>query len=477
MSQTLARPGRIRWISVATFSAFAVLFALAYGYLPWLKYNWGFNLLRYLPEWIAWLITGLALLITTDEARRGLIGTGRAIAGAVASWSEGRRDLLVFALAFALLVLCRERVQLGDSQVIVSLMSLGRVWTYPETGGLFMLRVVHDLALALGLRPILACQIVHCGAGAAAIVFVLRAARTTLPDGRGAGAVPLLVFSGGLFAAVAGRFDAQILALCASAAYLMLAVRFLRGTGGLAAPALAFGLAAWLQPVFLFAAPGLLWLPRLAGRRLTAAAGLALVPLALHTAQLLAFAPRAVPATEVLANVWIGAEGWLRGWWSGPSIGTDYVLLSPSHLKYLANAGFVLAPATLPIAVVILGLRRRAAMTQPAVRFVAASTAGLLLGTAALRPIWGPFDWDLFAVTGLWIAFLGAILLVGLEARSVRTHLAAAAFGLQLCFVGLPLVGIGQGAARDGGLFEKKDFAPGLLHVGHPAPKRVAPWL
>ncbi len=100
MSQTLARPGVVRWISVGTFAAFAVLFALAYGYIPWLKYSWGFNLLRYLPEWIGWLITGLALLTTTDEARRGLIRAGRAIAGAVAGWSEGRRDLLVFALAY-----------------------------------------------------------------------------------------------------------------------------------------------------------------------------------------------------------------------------------------------------------------------------------------------------------------------------------------------------------------------------------------
>ena len=217
MSQTPARPGKVRWISVGTFSAFAVLFALAYGYVPWLKYNWGFNLLRYPPEWIAWLITGLTLLITTEEARRGLIRSGEAIAGAVASWPEGRRDLLVFALAFALLVLCRERILLGDSQILASLMARDRILTYPETGGLFMLRVVGELAQVLGLRPTPASQIVHCGAGAAAIVFVLRAARRALPDGRGAGAVPLLVFSGGLFAAVAGRYDVQTLALCASA--------------------------------------------------------------------------------------------------------------------------------------------------------------------------------------------------------------------------------------------------------------------
>ena len=281
MSQTPARPGKIPWISVATFSAFALLFAIAYGYLPWLQYNWGFNLLRYSPELIAWSLTAVGALIIFDEARRGLIRAGQALAGSVASGSEGRRDLLVFVLALSLLVLCRERVLLGDSQILAQLLTLDRSWTYPEPGGLFALRFIHDLAPSLGLQPMLSTQLLLCVAGAAAIVFVLRAARLAVPDDRGAGIVPLLVFSGGLFAAVAGRFDTPALAVCASAAYLYLALRYLRGQGELAAPALAFGLAAWLQPLCLFAAPGLLWLPRLAGRRLTAAVGLALVPLAL----------------------------------------------------------------------------------------------------------------------------------------------------------------------------------------------------
>lgn len=470
-------PGDVRWISVGTFVAFGLLFALTYRYVPALQYQWGLDLLRYLPELVAWGVTLLALLVTTEEARRGLIRAGDWIASLTARWPEARRDALVFAGALALLLLGRERVMLGDSQLLASLLSQSRVWTYPEPGSLFVLRGVYHLALAFRIAPTFACQIFHCVAGAVAIVFVLRAARGAVPEGRGAGWVPLLVFSGGLFAAVAGRFDVQALPVCAAAAHLWLATRFLAGKGGLAAPALAFGVAAWLQPLFLFAAPGLLWLPRLAGRRLTPAVGLALVPLALHTAQLLVFAPKPVALTHALGHAWIGVEGWVRGWGGEPSIGTDYVFLSPPHLKYLANAGFVLAPATLPIAVAILALRRRAALAPPAVRFVAAGAAGLLLGTAALRPAWGPFDWDLFAVTGLWIAFLGAVLLAGVEARAVRTHVAAAAIGLQICFVGLPLVGIGQGAARDGGLFEERDFNPRLLRLGQPPPKHIAPWL
>ena len=184
MSQTPARSGKVRWISVGTFSAFAVLFALAYGYVPWLKYNWGFNLLRYPTELIAWSITGIALLITTEEARRGFIRAGETIARAFAGWSNGRRDLLVLAFAFALLVLCRERVMLGDSQLLLSLMSHDRIWTYPESGGLFVMRIIRETAPMLGLAPTRVSQILHCGAGAAAVVFVLRAARQALPAGR-----------------------------------------------------------------------------------------------------------------------------------------------------------------------------------------------------------------------------------------------------------------------------------------------------
>lgn len=477
MSQIPARPGTVRWISVGTFLTFSLLFALTYGYIPWLQYNWAFNLLGYPPELIAWSITALALLTTTEEARRGLIRAAEALQASVSGWSRGRLDILVLAAMFTLLLLCRERVMLGESRFLYLLVSGDPAWTYPGSGGLFVLRAVDEIAPILGLPGLPTAQLLHCGAGALAVVFVLHAARQAIPEGRSAGAVPLLVFSGGLFAAIAGRYEIQPLALCASAGYLALALRFLHGRGGMAAPALAFGLAAWLQPLCLFAAPGLLYLPRLAGRRFTAAVGLSLVPLLLHTAQLLAFAEKDVSTPSLLASVWIGNQGWVRGWGSGPSVVTDYVLLSAPHLKYLANAGFLLAPAMLPIAVAILGLRRRAALVPPAVRFVATTTAGLLLGSLALRPAWGPFDWDLFAVTGLWIGFLGAILLARIEAREVRTHVAAAAVGLQICFVGLPMTLIGQGAAIDRGLFDGKDFDPLLLRSDRPAPKHIAPWL
>ena len=477
MAQTPAPPRRIRWISVGTFGIFAFLFASTYDYLPWLKYSWGFNLLRYLPELLGWLIAGAAGLLVFAETREGLLGAGRGLVGALATASETRQNLLLFGLAFALLMLCRERVLLGDSQMLLVLLNQDPKWLYPQSGGLLLLQILFDFFPKIGLRPVLTYQILQCAAGAATFLFVWHAARLALPGQRAAYGVPLLVFSGGLFAALAGRFDTETLAVCVSAGYLWLALRYQRGSGGLALPALAFGAAAWLQPLCLFAAPGLLWLPRLAGRRYHLTLALALLPLLLHTAQLFAFVARPVPTAKLLTHAWIGAQGWLRTGGSGPSLGTDYVLLSAPHLKYLLNAAFVLTPAGLPIAATVLLLRRKAALVSPAARFVTASTAGLIVGSLALRPVWGPFDWDLFAVTGLWIGFSAAILLAGLEARALRNHVAVAALGLQLCFVAIPLVVIGQGASRDGGVFEQSDFDSRLARPGRRPPKHIARWL
>ena len=477
MGQTPAAPTTIRWVSVGTLVCFTLLFLTTYEYLPWLKYSWGFGLLRYPPELLSWLLTGMAGLLVFAEAREGLLRAGRAVATRLSSARDGVANGLVFVVAFGLLVALRERVLQGDSQMLLFLLRQDSAWLYPQPGGLLLLQFLFDLFPKFGLGPALGYQILQCAAGAGSMLFVLCAARLALSGRRAAYGVLLLVFSGGLFASVAGRFDTQTFAVCASAGYLWLALRYLSGTGGLALPALVFGVAAWLQPLCLFAAPGLLWLPRLAGRRYHPTLALALLPLLLHTALLFVFAPRPVPATRLLTHAWIGTQGWLRGWGGGPSLGTDYVLLSAPHWKYLFNAAGMLVPAGLPIAATILLLRRKAALGSPAARFVIVSTAGLMVGSLALRPVWGPFDWDLFAVTALWIGFSAAVLLASLEGRALRNHLAVAAVGLQVCFVAAPLVSIGQGAARDGGLFEPGNFDRGLAQPGRRPPKHIARWL
>lgn len=477
MSAAPARPGPIRWISIGAFGAWGLLFAATYGYVPGLKHAWGFGLLRYLEDWVAWLLTGVALLVTTDEARRGVLRAAALVRARTQNLSPRSRGALLFLVAAVTLWLVRERVLLGDSILLHSLLTHeGRV-TYPEPGGLALLLAIYRLAGFLALPPLLIARLLACLAGAATIVFVVRASRLTGATGGGAHAIAPLAFSGGMLAALAGRLEIQPFALAASAAYLWLALRFLHGGLGFAAAALALGVASWLQPWCLLLFPGLVLLRRLRGERvLTPALGLVALPLLLHVTFLLAWNPDGLPATIVLARALGSARTWVRLPGGAPSIGTDYVLFSRAHLKYLGNAAFVLAPASLPLALGLLAAPCRAFATAPA-RFLGISAAGLLVAACGIRPVWGPFDWDLFCVTALCLVFLAGVALDLVPGRQRRAHLAVVVVGLQLCFVGIPMLSIGQGAQRAPGPFVAKRFDPRLFEVGRKPPRRIAPWL
>jgi hypothetical protein len=250
-----------------------------------------------------------------------------------------------------------------------------------------------------------------------------------------------------------------------------------RGEGGILAVALAGGVAACLQPLCLFALPAVLLLPRVCARRFEPVSLACLAPLALYAAHLLASDPKGVPAADVLLRLVAGNEGWVRFFGSGPSIGTDVVFLSTSHLKYLANAGFALAPAALPLALAIALRHRSAVFASSELRFVAIGAAGLVAGAGLLRPVFGPFDWELFGVAALWVAFFAGALLARLETAQVRNQVAAAAISLQLCFAGLPLVWIGHGPSVDAGPLHPRRFDVHLLERGKPAPKALRRWL
>lgn len=477
MSQTSARPGSVRWISIGAFVVWGLLFAITYQYLPSLRYNWAFNLLRYHPDWAAWTLTALALLLTTEEARRGVLTGASWLSQRLGSLPARPRDAAIFCVVVVALWLVHERVLHGNSALLQVLMIQDPVKLYPEPGGNWVLRLMTEAALGLGQRAVPSVQLLHCAAGAATVVFVVRAAREALPEARGAGAVAAFVFSGGLLAAIAGRFEIHALAMAASAAFLWLGLRYVRGTAGLAAPAIAAGLAGWLNPLCLFALPGLFVLPRLAGRQFQAVAWIALVPIVAYTVYVLAINPKDVPVLDVLARLWIGSEGWVRGPGSGRSLGTDVSLFSAAHLKYLANAAFLLVPAALPVLIGMAIRGRSRALASPEVRFIAAGAAGLLFASVATRPVWGPFDWDLFGVTALWLAFLAAVLLARLETATVRNHVVAAAVSLQLCFFGVPLIAIGQGPTVDAGPFGPDHFHLRLAKTGVRAPKALRRWL
>jgi hypothetical protein len=186
---------------------------------------------------------------------------------------------------------------------------------------------------------------------------------------------------------------------------------------------------------------------------------------------------------------------WVRGWGSYPSIGTDLVFLSWPHLKYLLNAAYLLAPATLPLLAgfaiarrrllpatlpLLAGFaiaRRRLLLQAPAARFLIAAAIPLVAYSCLLRPFWGPFDWDLFSLTALVLSLLAAHLVATGLAPSVRAHVAVWLVGFQLAFVAVPFVAIGLGRWRDAGPFQPRQWTVDLRTPNTPPPDVLEPWL
>ncbi|TFG94811.1 MAG: hypothetical protein E4H11_06100 [Myxococcales bacterium] len=107
-------------------------------------------------------------------------------------------------------------------------------------------------------------------------------------------------------------------------------------------------------------------------------------------------------------------------------------------------------------------------------RWLAMTALPLVVYALALRPFWGPWDWDLFALTALLLACL---CLPALAALRLAPGLAIACIGFQLCFFGIPLVWIGAGDPREVGTFGFRDFDYDLRQPARPPPERVAQWL
>jgi hypothetical protein len=487
MTTRPARSGPIRRISIAAFLAWLFLFATSYDYFPGLSHAWGLNLLAYLPDWAAWLLTILALLVTTEEARRGLIRVGTGLGRRLRALPELPGVALLASGSFVVLWLLRDRVLQGDALLLMRILRQEGRPGFPETGSLWLMSQIHDAVAALGFGPRLGLQLVLCVAGALTVVAILRAARLAAPEARAAGAIPLLVLSGGIGAALTGRVDAQALILLAASVWFWLALRQLAGRPGRLAPPLALGVLVWLEPYTLVLLPSLLLLYReRTARSVATTLGLALLPLALHIALLLLANPRDLPAATIVAR----ALGSIRGWvpvQGSSHLGTDYSLATAGHLKYLANSALVLAGGALLATAGVWGAERvrfwadretgsQRWLDTPQLRFLGAATGGLVVASLAVRPVWGPWDWDLFASTALAFCLLSGAAMARLS-LDVRQHIAVAVAGLQLAFFGVPVVAIGFGSDIHAGPFAGRLFDAGLPQRDREPPPRLAPWL
>ncbi len=477
-------------MSLGLFAAWCLLAAAQLGWLPFARHAWAFNLWSYLPCWAPWLLGAGSLLLCAARVRAGVVA-GFAAAGRRLGGGVGVDAASAAALALGLWAL-RERTLGGDSAVLVAAAHAGHAFVFPEVGATFLLRSCLELGRELGLRPVESMRMLSCASGGVAIFLLLRVGRELAPGGSAA-AVALFVLSGGLARVFAGRVEVYAPLLAAILAYLWTALRAARGAGSSTAPALCLGVAIWLHAAALLLLPSLLLVPVLrrpgASRARKGQEGLALAALAGAPLALFLASQAAGAGTTSLAQALrraleiLGQSGepgatrwWVRGWGGAPSIGTDVVLLGPAHLKYLLNAFALLVPGLLPLLAWLLARRPRAFLAGAQPRLLASAALPLVAYTLALRPFWGPWDWDLFSATALVLACLAVR--VASELRSVHTPgLAAACIGFQLLFFGIPFLWIAAGTPREAGPFGFRGFDYDLRKAGTPPPERLAPWL
>ncbi len=474
--------------SLGLLAAWSLLVALQLGWLPTARIGWAFNLWAYLPEWAAGLLGALALSLCATRVRDALAAGFSAVARRLPTGALCEASACgIVALALWLL---RENVLTGDSAVLVTAAHTGQAFVFPEVGATFLLRSILLIARALGVDVVELMRAFACICGGAAVWLLLRVAREIAP-GASAAAVVLVLLSGGLARVFAGRIEVYAPLLVAVLAYLWSALRVLRGEGHRALPALCLGGAIWLHAAATLLVPSLLAITWLAarGRGNRDAWREAIRALLFAGAPLAAFLvlQSLVAGTASFLGAWtrvleiLGRSSepdrirwWVRGWGGAPSIGTDVVWLSRAHLKYLLNAFSLLVPACLP-SLLFLSLRKPGALvagTQG--RWLAIVALPLGLYATAVRPFWGPWDWDLFAISALVIACLCVRALASLR---LAPGLAVACIGFQLCFFGIPFLWIGAGQPRDVGPFGFRSFDYDLRLPARPPPARLAPWL
>jgi hypothetical protein len=283
--------------------------------------------------------------------------------------------------------------------------------------------------------------------------------------------------------------------LCAGA-YLWSALAYLDGRVRWPIPCLVLGTGVWMHLSFGFALPSLLVLLLLADRerrvreqlpRWIGSLALAGVPtlvfllfmgLAGHQEDLERAWGKVLSIVGVTADPHVEGGSFVRLWGGTSTAGTDYVIFSWPHLKYLANDFFVLAPAALPV-LLCFGLFARRAFT--------ATREGLFLSSLCLclgfyacvvRPVWGPHDWDIFTLTAFCFATLSGLLLVQRYDDRALAPLAAVLIGATLALVTIPLLVIGVEPAHEAGPFAHGAIA---MQEGETAWQtflsKIEPWL
>lgn len=464
------------------------------GWVSSLSHAWGFNLWQYLHPGVGPAL-GLAIVpLASVRLRQLVIDASARLTDAL--WRPGGRRVL-WALLLALPLLfwaVRERRYFGDSTILIYAAMSGSTFVFPEIGATFLLQLAMRAGHALGTPGAGLYRVLVCASSAGAVFCFLGWGRTIAPSRGKAAFAAALVLSSGLARVFAGHVEVYSFVVLCAGAYFWAGCVFLRGGCGIALPGLALGCGMFSHLSFLFLVPSFLLLPLLAepGRETHHYLRIWVVGLTVAGAPMLGFLLsilvtghgadllRAWDVILQMAEVDDDPhrhESWVRSLGRSPGIGTRYVIFSLPHLAYLANAFFLLSPAA--VAVVAAFLRRpRSFIATPDLAFLTSASVAMVSYSAVVRPVWGPYDWDVFCLTAACLGALAAALLIHCVREPRFSHVGAALLAATWAFVTIPFLSSAIATPRDAGPFSH----PGIIAEGDENSEQaferlIGPWL
>ena len=485
---------RERWLTWTILGSWALLCSLQWGWLPFMRYGWALNLWAYQPFPVGVLLAVSGLSISIPAVRQALIEFGDGLVGALESRSMTAP--VSGAVVFALLWLLSDNELSPDAMVFGGAIFQGYEFIFPDVGTTWIIFSLIRLESAFELTDMQVVRILSCLTGGfTAGLLVSMARRGMLGPTRTFGLAAALLISSGLIRVFAGRVEAYPLLLLAVASYVWLALRYLNEKRGWYLTCLVAGIAVWLHGAAVGLGLSLFFLPRLASDEipwtvwlglLVRGAFISAIPSALFFLGLILFGNELSLQAAVARAVEIlgGSEAetstrwWVRGWGGDPSIGTDLVFASWQQLKYLANTAFLLCPSAIPVLLVLFVLKGRQLGRDATLLFLATLCLPLVVYSFALRPFWGPYDWDLFSITALSLILLQGYALEFSLQGALRKHVAVWLVVFQLLFVGAPFLALRFVPLRDAGPFFKDGYlSPEIGKAATPPPPALQPWL
>jgi hypothetical protein len=473
-----------------------VLVPIQLGLVPFLEYAWAFNLWQYLPGAAAAALAATLLALCWSLPRHLLVRGVRAVDARVRHAAVPVSWIFFAALPF-LFWLLREREFHGDARLLMYNAAVGSDFIFPDVGATFLLRLSNRLSQGLGVPNLdySVTQAVLCVFAAVAVACFWHLCRHLAPNAGRAAIACALIFCGGLLRVLCGHVEVYAFLLACAGAYLWAALAFLEGRCGYLVPSLALGIGCWMHLSFIFLIPSLVVLPILAnprhraGDHLRAWSGGLVAGAAPYVVFFAAMwmLGKQTAIEEAIAKMldWVGIvpapehfEALLRLWWKPAGEGTRYVIYSLPHLKFLANAFFLLVPTAIPLLIAFAIFSPRRFVATPQAVFLATGCLSLLVYSSLVRPYWGPHDWDIFSLTAVCFASLAAYLFVNAIEEPPFAQLGALLVAASLLMVSIPLVWIGISPAHAAGPFDIDIPAPEEDETLTEAFERtLGPWL